>query len=106
MPSSNPICPFCLEDVGDNVFVLHKSYLIEHVGCKSCIKEWLESFSSQFLCNERPTCPICREDVDEILSNNNFALCSVCRSYVPRFFVDAEKSICGDCEQVVEVLSY
>ena len=42
MPSSNPICPFCLEDVGDNVFVLQKSYLIEHVGCKIVIKSGSE----------------------------------------------------------------
>ena len=104
MPPSNTHCPFCLEELGAELFPLRKDNLIEHAACKRCIKEWLENFT-QFSFNQSLSCPICHQNVDEVLSVNVFAMCSVCRSHVPKFFINGEKSMCCDCEDLVEVMS-
>ena len=104
MQPSEENCPLCLEKVPEEYVVLHMNDYWAHVACKLCMKEWVESVLRQFDGRE-PTCPLCRGDLDKNFCDFQFEPCVCCRSYVPKFYMDAETLVCEDCKGVREVLS-
>ena len=93
MPLSNSKCPFCMEQIREDSFVLHTSTLFQHVACMNCIKTWLIYLFSQFLPNQSPVCPLCREVFDELLCDKEFLLSSICREFVPKICNNKQLSI-------------
>ena len=100
MMQRNAECPFCLEKLADDALIIHSGQFGDHVACKACLRQWVEAFFRQHWSLEEPKCPICRQNVDEVVRDTCFFLCPKCKELVPRFYLSEDLSSCGDCEHI------